>query len=133
MKALSLWQPWAHLVASGAKRIENRPWQTRFRGRFLIHAAKKQDDPLGCAEMCAKRGIALPDVRSLPRGGIVGVAKVADCVASSKDPWFFGPWGFVLEGAIALPFLPLRGERGFFDVNDDVLAELRRLAPEAEL
>lgn len=41
MKALTLWQPWATLVAIGAKRIETRSWKTSYRGRLAIHAAKK--------------------------------------------------------------------------------------------
>jgi len=40
MKAFSLWQPWASLMASGAKTIETRDWGTRYRGPLLIHAAK---------------------------------------------------------------------------------------------
>lgn len=40
MKALTLTQPWATLVAVGAKRIETRSWNTNYRGRLAIHAAK---------------------------------------------------------------------------------------------
>jgi hypothetical protein len=40
MKALTLTQPWATLVAVGAKRIETRSWQTSYRGQLAIHAAK---------------------------------------------------------------------------------------------
>lgn len=40
MQALSLWQPWATLIAIGAKTIETRSWGTRYRGRIAIHAAK---------------------------------------------------------------------------------------------
>lgn len=40
MKALSLTQPWATLIAIGAKRIETRSWSTRHRGDIAIHAAK---------------------------------------------------------------------------------------------
>ena len=36
---LSIRQPWAWLVAHGWKNIENRTWQTNYRGRLLIHAA----------------------------------------------------------------------------------------------
>jgi hypothetical protein len=46
VKALSLWQPWATLVAIGAKRIETRGWKTDYRGPLLIHAAKKWDRSL---------------------------------------------------------------------------------------
>lgn len=38
MKALTLYQPWAHLVAIGAKRIETRSWRTSYRGPLAIHA-----------------------------------------------------------------------------------------------
>ena len=40
MKALTLTQPWATLIAVGAKRIETRSWGTSYRGRIAIHAAK---------------------------------------------------------------------------------------------
>jgi hypothetical protein len=42
MRALSLWQPWAHAVVHLGKRIENRTAWTgcSFRGPFLIHASK---------------------------------------------------------------------------------------------
>lgn len=40
MKALSLTQPWASLVAIGAKKIETRSWPTLYRGPIAIHAAK---------------------------------------------------------------------------------------------
>jgi len=41
MKALSLWQPWASLVALGEKRVETRIWSTKHRGPMAIHAAQK--------------------------------------------------------------------------------------------
>lgn len=41
MKALSLTQPWATLVAIGAKRIETRSWRTKYTGPLAIHAAKR--------------------------------------------------------------------------------------------
>lgn len=44
MKALSLWQPWATLVAIGAKGWETRSWFMKHRGPLAIHAAKKCDD-----------------------------------------------------------------------------------------
>lgn len=40
MKALTLTQPWATLVAIGAKQIETRSWNTTYRGPLAIHAAK---------------------------------------------------------------------------------------------
>lgn len=40
MKALSLWQPWATLMAIGAKKIETRSWNMRYRGPLAICATK---------------------------------------------------------------------------------------------
>ena len=40
MKAISLWQPCASLMAAGIKTIETRSWSTSYRGPLLICAAK---------------------------------------------------------------------------------------------
>ncbi|MFW6027183.1 MAG: ASCH domain-containing protein [bacterium] len=48
MKALTLWQPWASLVAIGIKQYEFRRWPAprAFVGeRIVIHAAKRPVDP----------------------------------------------------------------------------------------
>src|SRR3954451_22243677 len=42
--ALTLTQPWATLVAIGAKQIETRSWGTSYRGWLAIHAAKGYPD-----------------------------------------------------------------------------------------
>ena len=41
MKCLSICQPFAELIIEGKKTIELRKWNTKFRGEFLVHAAKK--------------------------------------------------------------------------------------------
>ena len=40
MKALTLTQPYATLIAIGEKRIETRSWKTSYRGKLALHAAK---------------------------------------------------------------------------------------------
>ena len=40
MKALTIRQPWASLIAAGMKTIETRGWSTRYWGPLLIHAGK---------------------------------------------------------------------------------------------
>ena len=42
MKALTLHQPWASLVALGTKTIETRSWSTKYRGPLAIHAGMKR-------------------------------------------------------------------------------------------
>lgn len=41
MKAITIWQPWASLLACGAKKFETRSWETHYRGPIAIHASAK--------------------------------------------------------------------------------------------
>lgn len=43
MKALTIYQPWATLIAIGAKHIETRSWSTKYRGPLAVHAGKVLD------------------------------------------------------------------------------------------
>jgi hypothetical protein len=43
MKALTLHQPWATLIALGAKQYETRSWGTDYRGPLAIHAGKNTE------------------------------------------------------------------------------------------
>lgn len=126
MKALSIRQPWAWHILHSGKDIENRDWTTTTRGRVLIHASK------GCTRDEYEDGqdpiwhsggptIELPPLADLPRGGIVGSVEIVDCVAVSSSPWFAGRFGFVLRDPKSLPFLPWKGQLGFFDVPDSIL------------
>lgn len=40
MKAISLWQPWASLMQTGAKTWETRSWKTNYRGPLVICSTK---------------------------------------------------------------------------------------------
>ena len=126
MRALSIRQPWAwHIMYSG-KDIENRDWQTNVRGRVLVHAAKgctytewaDGQDPLWAV---GGPTITLPALADLPRGGIVGSIEIVDCVADSDSPWFTGRFGFVLRDPQPLPFVPWKGQLGFFYVPESAL------------
>lgn len=128
MKALSIRQPWAWLIAEGHKDIENRDWRTSFRGRVLIHAGKtmRMVDYRAAAEFAAKLGVTIPHAQELRRGGIVGVATITDCVFHSRSPWFVGKYGFVLSEPMPLPFEPCVGQLGFFEVEREVSKRLRQ-------
>ena len=47
MRAITVRQPWAHLIVTGAKLVEHRSWRTHHRGALLIHAGQEidQDGP----------------------------------------------------------------------------------------
>jgi hypothetical protein len=50
MKAISLKQPWANLVASGKKTIETRKWTTKYRGDLVICSSQNPKiEPYGKA------------------------------------------------------------------------------------
>lgn len=84
MKALSLTQPWATLVAIDAKQFETRSWSTSYRGPLAIHAAK--GFPADCRQLCsgspfyealaAQPGMSDPLHACLPRGAILAVAEL---------------------------------------------------------
>ena len=113
---ISIRQPWAHLVASGQKDIENRTWNTNFRGRVLVHASqslsRRQYDE--CVAFMAGRGVKveLPAYADIPKGGIVGEVEIVDCVTESRSKWFEGDYGFVLRQAKMLPFVSHKGQLG---------------------
>ncbi|MBK6692827.1 MAG: ASCH domain-containing protein [Myxococcales bacterium] len=44
MRALSVKQPWAELIAAGKKKIEYRTWSVDLRGELLIVASKSRND-----------------------------------------------------------------------------------------
>lgn len=90
MKCLSLWQPWATLMAIGAKRIETRSWETMHRGPLAIHAAKKRNREL--SEMCGTDPFASAlspagmGTHDLPFGAIVCVLNVTACLRTIDLP-----------------------------------------------
>ena len=112
MLCLSIQQPWAWAILHCGKDIENRSWPTKVRGLFLVHAGKRVDTD-GIEDL-ADMGYTVPS--SLQTGGIVGIARIHDCVNAHNSKWFFGEWGFVLCEQRPLPFVPYRGQLGFFDV-----------------
>ena len=80
MKALTLTQPWATLVAEGRKAIETRSWRTPYRGALAIHAAK--GIPLIAREFA--REFTAHRVEPLPRGAVLCYIDLTDCVPTES-------------------------------------------------
>lgn len=125
MKALSIRQPWAWLIVHGGKDIENRSWHTKFRGRFLVHAAQGMTSKEYCdgLEFAMRVGdIRLlrdfPTSQEMQRGGIVGSVELVDSLDAHDSRWYMGQGqkAFVLRDPTPLPFTPYKGRLGFFDV-----------------
>lgn len=102
MKALTLTQPWASLVAIGAKRIETRSWSTSYRGPIAIHAAR--GFPGEAKHLCESGGIcrafgwqvcgptltqdwlyeSARNIKALPLGCIVATAELVGTVPTDR-------------------------------------------------
>lgn len=82
MKAISLTQPFASLVAAGLKHVETRSWTTAYRGPLAIHASKAF--PKWARELChtepftALLGTLVGDLTQLPLGALVAVTRLVD-------------------------------------------------------
>jgi len=138
MKTLSISQPFASLVVLAVKRLETRPWQTHHRGPLAIHASK--NFPRAARMLCwqdpcraALHGAGVDVYAGLPRGCILGVVDLVDCVrveefgevpAHERPLGDFGPgqWIWRLANPRLLRSTPAwRGRLGLFDVPDDLL------------
>jgi hypothetical protein len=116
-KCISIRQPWAWLIVSGHKDIENRDWQTTYRGPVAIHAAKYIPYEDECREIEEKFGVKLPG--DFDVGGVIGTSEIIDCVPAHTSRWFFGRYGFVLRKARPVPFIPMKGRLGIFEASLD--------------
>jgi hypothetical protein len=93
MKAISLWQPWASLLACGEKKFETRSWATSYRGPIAIHAAEKEPRAifysLPLNVQCTMSPILLEFYTfwdKVPRGAVIATADLADCYRMGIDP-----------------------------------------------
>lgn len=81
MKAITIKQPWATLIALGEKKFETRSWQTKYRGQIAIHAGKSIDKE-ACDDYLIKSTLAEHGIKSykeLPTGVVLATAKLIDC------------------------------------------------------
>lgn len=116
---LSVQQPWAWLIMYCGKDVENRRWATTYRGVVAIHASLALDRDFTSGRFPLPAGVAVPALESLPRGAIVGIVSIVDCVRTSESAWFSGPFGFVLRDAHPLEPVPWRGALGLRRLPDE--------------
>ena len=135
MKAISLTQPWATLIALGEKKFETRSWPTRYRGPIAIHASKAF--PGWAKEMASE----MPFYEALRPGGtymhpeltlgvIVCVTSIVGCYTTEwglknldKKELAFGDYGegrwcFKLgsiEKRFGMAEFPVKGHLGLWD------------------
>lgn len=94
MKAITVQQPWAGVIASGDKTVENRTWGTKYRGPLAIHAGARwsgrgAQDPR-VAAWANHRGFTYDGFRAMPAGFVLATAELEDC---HPDTGCCKPWG----------------------------------------
>jgi hypothetical protein len=105
MKALSLRQPWANLIANGLKTIETRKWKTNYRGDLVICSSKN------------------PNI--FPAGYAICIVEVYDCIPMIKEheekaciKIYPNAWSwFIRNVRLINPMFPVKGKLSFFEVN----------------
>lgn len=148
LKAISLIQPYATLVAIGAKTWETRSWEHRHRGLIAIHAASTDRwayTTTGEPIRMTLRRAGYKRWADLPLGAIVAVARLATILPTDALPPLpadeiafgdFSPgrfaWRLVDVQAVEPP-VPARGMPGLFTlplgVSEAVLERLGQATP----
>ena len=156
MKLLSLWEPWATLMALGAKKIETRSWSTSYRGWLAIQASKGGLSRRDLIHQCRQPEFSnalkaldgfdtwnFMDIKYreiFPFGKIVAVVKLGTCLNTrhiahdlaerpfgNYEP---GRFAWITTDLFRLPEpIPFKAKQGLCDVPDDVVAEIRKQWP----
>lgn len=154
MKALTLTQPYATLVAMGLKQYETRSWLTNHRGPLAIHAAAGfggvggrrafEEICLGLpgffrAQLDQLLGVGGAKVWMLPLGEVIAVTWLEDCVTAERaDPdederavgdFTPGRWAWRLRQPIVLSRpIEAHGWQRLWNLDDALIPENVRKA-----
>lgn len=153
MKLISLWEPWATLMALGAKKIETRSWATSYRGWLAIQASKgglsKRDlaqtisDPLFQAALGSElfrpghivAVVNLKYCKEICRAMSPGTPEELEArrvIVAPPEPersfgdYYPGRYGWITDSLFRLPEpIPFKAKQGLCDVPDDVVRQIR--------
>lgn len=121
MKALTIKQPWASFIAHGIKDVENRTWKTNFRGKVLIHAAKKPVDASDDIFSLEQFKVIENNIHAFDEhtnGAIIGEVDIVDCVQNHPSIWAEkGVFNWVLANAVLYdkPIFNVKGKLSFWE------------------
>lgn len=138
MKAISLTQPWAVLVANGEKKIDTRSWRTDYRGQLAIHASKKITDEAknkfhnDTYFVEALKRLGITNYGMLVTGAILAKVRLVDVIRtddivknlSEKEIVFgdysVGRWAWIFEDLVQFPSaIEAKGSLGLWSWNDE--------------
>lgn len=126
-KAISLHQPYAQLIAVGAKSYETRSWKTNYRGLIAIHACSK---PARWNEH--KRLVSsfkdLLNYKDCEYSAVVAIANLTDCIEMTEEfiaaqsetelrcgDWQVGRYAWKLENLQILESVEAKGKQGLWN------------------
>ena len=141
MKTLSFQQPWATLVASGIKDVENRTWDTKYRGKFLVHASSKKVTkdfeyslPFEWGNEIINQQIwgNIAPLHELPTSAIIGYVELEDIVENSNSIWAAPEQKhWIVKNAFLFdePIMNVKGKLNLFDypLDEDGLPPAHKL------
>lgn len=112
MKALSIKQPWANMIACNSKTIETRTWRTAHRGLLLIVASKSSSK--------AKRRPVEP-----LGGHAIAVARLVGCRPMTPDDepaakcaCYPGAYAWFLDDIRRIRPFPVKGRLKLYEVDE---------------
>lgn len=127
MKAITVKQPFASLIAAGLKEYEFRTWKTGYRGEILIHAGKSIDKEAMKKFSCLHL--------DHPTGCIIAKANLTDCVpvteamreqlreknwlvySGTTESMDWNGYGFKLEHVVAMEPIFVSGMLGLWEYD----------------
>lgn len=135
-KVLSVRQPYASLLVSGEKDVENRSRRTNYRGTVLIHASAKMHDvflylkkkrrvyPLTpfdehILEVCEM----VETFQDTLLSSVVGSVDIVDCIQDSTSEWAEkGQWHWVCANAKKFehPIRNVKGKLGIWEWEGEI-------------
>lgn len=127
MKAISIKQPYASLIVSGIKNIENRTWKTNYRGRVLIHASAVPalsdigDLPTEQLKYAYSEMGKGKEIEPIVTSAIIGSVEIVDCVQNHNSVWAEkGVWNWVLANPVKFkePILGVKGKLSIWDATN---------------
>jgi ASCH domain len=121
ISGLTIHQPWTNLIVSGVKKIENRSWKPSedMIGSYIAIHSGKSFDYIGALMVEREFGIRITEATS-SMGAIVAVGRLERIVTHSPDPWFYGPYGWVLTEVTPITPIPCRGSQRLWALPEDV-------------
>jgi hypothetical protein len=132
MRALTVRQPWAHLIITGKQPYENRSWKTIYRGPVLVHSALTiSDHAMYVCQEIVGHDI---DRAMLRTGSLIGVALLTGIITPSMNQprsiFFTGPFGWILDRPreFKTPIEAI-GKQGLWIPPTDIIERIERENP----